>query len=208
MKRQILIAVAAIASLIALYPAQAASAGVESYSVDANHSEVGFQIRHLMSKVRGSFDRFAGTITLDVAAMENSAVDFTIESASISTRHEKRDGHLRSPDFFDVAKFPAISFKSSKVKPLGGDRYDVTGTFTMRGVTKELTLPVTYLGAAKDPRGNPTVGFETSIQLNRKEYGVNWNAALDQGGFMLSDEVTVLINIEAKVAPPAAPKTP
>ena len=201
-----LLRTAALLSWAALYATAPVQAGVDTYTVDAGHSDVGFRIRHLVSKVSGNFDRFAGTIKMDTAAIENSSVEFTIESASVNTRHEKRDGHLRTADFFDVATYPTITFKSSKVKALGGDRYEVTGTFTMRGVAKELTLPVAFLGTVKDPWGNTKAGFSINLELNRKDYGVNWNAALDQGGVMLSDEVSVEINLEAKLVVPEAPK--
>ena len=109
-----------------------------------------------------------------------------------------RDKHLRSADFFDVDKFPEITFKSTSVKPAAKkDTYDVTGTFTMRGVTKTITLPVEFLGFIKDPRGNERAGFTTHITLNRKDYGINWNRALDAGGTLLSDDVDITVNIEA-----------
>jgi polyisoprenoid-binding protein YceI len=144
-------------------------------------------------------------VKADNAKPEASSVEFKIKVASISTGVEARDNHLRGPDFFDAANHPEITFVSTAVKVTGKDVYAVTGNLTMRGVTKQITLPVTFLGAVKDPWGNERAGFETNITLNRKDYGINWNKALDQGGFVLSDEVKVAINIEAVKEKPAAP---
>lgn len=168
----------------------------DTYTIDKVHSDVSFQVRHFVSKVRGDFADFEGTIQVDQARPEASSVVFTIKAASISTKNEGRDKHLNSPDFFDTAKFPEISFKSTKIAPAGKDKYNVTGNFTMHGVTKEITLPVTFTGTAKDPRGDERAGFELATTLNRKDYGVNWNKALDNGSFMLSDDVAVTISLE------------
>ena len=202
MKRAL--AVAALALLLAPFAVQAAEpATVQSFVVDQNHSEVSFQIRHFVTRVRGNFNTFAGTIAMDTAKPENSAVDFTVEAASIDTRNENRDKHLRSADFFEVEKHPSITFKSTRIKALGGDRYEVTGPFTLRGVTKEITVPVSFLGTVKDAKGNVKAGFESTFRINRKDYGVNWNAPMDQG-FMLADEVDITIAVEAKTPEPAA----
>lgn len=187
-----LLTVAALAAATAL-PVQAA----DTYNVDPGHSEVGFQIRHLVTQVRGKFDDYKGTIQLDPAKMENSSVDFTIKAASINTGNADRDKHLRTADFFNVEKFPEITFKSKSVKATGKDQYAVTGTFTMHGVSKELTLPVTFGGTAKDPWGGQRAGFSTSTTLNRKDYGIEWNKALDSGGALLGDDVKISIDLEA-----------
>lgn len=176
------------------------------HTIDAGHSEVSFQIRHLVTQVRGNFNDYEGTINLDPANLEKSSVDFRIKAASIDTNHADRDKHLRAEDFFFVEKYPEITFKSKSVKKAGKDTYDVAGTLTMRGVSKEVTLPVTYLGAVKDPWGNEKAGFSTEVTLNRKDYGINWNAALDNGGFVLSDEVKVAINLETQKKKDAAAK--
>ena len=178
---------------------------VDTYTIDKNHSDVNFQIRHFVSKVRGGFTDFDGTIQIDQAKPEASSVAFTIKAPSISTNNEARDKHLNSPDFFDTAKFPEISFKSTKVAAAGKDKYNVTGNFTMHGVTKEITLPVTFTGIAKDPRGGERAGFELATTLNRKDYGVNWNKALDNGSFMLSDDVAVTVSLETVKKGPEAP---
>ena len=176
----------------------AAAFAADSFVIDKNHSEAIFQVRHMVSRVSGRFDDFAGTITVDRANPSVSSVEFTIKAPSIDTGVADRDKHLRSADFFDAEKYPEITFKSTAIKPSGRkDVYDVTGTFTMRGVTKTLTLPVEFLGFIKDPRGNERAGFSTHTTLNRKDYGINWNRALDNGGALLSDDVDVTVNIEA-----------
>ena len=186
--------------------AAAAMLSAETYTVDKNHSDASFRIRHFASKVRGRFADFEGTIQADPAKPEASSVTFTIKTASIDTSQPDRDKHLKSADFFDVEKYPEITFKSSKMTPAGKDKYDVTGTLTMHGVSKEVTLPVTYLGTVKDPRGNERASFEIDTKLNRKDFGMTWNRALDAGGFMLSDDVDVEIALETvKKAPEAAP---
>lgn len=176
------------------------------HTIDAGHSEVSFQVRHLVTQVRGNFNDYEGTINLDPANLERSSVDFRIKAASIDTNHADRDKHLRGEDFFFAEKYPEIAFKSKSIRKTGKDTYDVAGTLTMRGVSKEVTLPVTYLGAVKDPWGNEKAGFATEVTLNRKDYGINWNAALDNGGFVLSDEVKVSINLETQKKKDAAAK--
>ena len=172
------------------------AAATGAWTVDRSHSEVGFQVRHLMSKVRGSFGEFDGSLTVDAAAPALSSVAFTVKTASVDTNEPKRDEHLRSADFFDAARFPEIRFVSKSVKAAGANRFEVTGDLTLRGVTKQVTLPVTFLGIQKDPWGNEKAGFETAVTLNRKDFGVSWNKALDQGGAILGDEVAVTIALE------------
>ncbi len=192
---------ALLAVLLAATPALAS----ETYVVDKAHSEAIFTVRHLMSRVTGRFGDLSGTINVDRAKPEASSVEFTIQTSSIDTNQPDRDKHLRSADFFDVEKNPQITFKSSKMKATGKDTYDVTGTFTMRGVAKEITLPVTVLGEMKDPRGTPKIGFETSTTINRQDYGVSWNRALDAGGYILSDDVKITITLEAGLKKEEAP---
>ena len=178
----------------------------EMYAVDKAHSEVLFSVRHMgVSKVTGRFNDFNGHVSGDPAKPDAASVEFTIKATSIDTSDAGRDKHLRSADFFDVEKFPDITFKSSKITAKGQNQYDVTGTFTMHGVSKEVTLPVTMAGPVKDPRGNEKVGFEATTKLNRKDYGITWNSALDAGGVVVSDEVQVSIALEAAKAKPAEP---
>ena len=182
----------------------AGTALADTYTVDKNHSEAAFQVRHILTKVRGTFRDFAGTINYDKAKPENSTVEFRIKTTSIDTGNQKRDDHLRTPDFFDVATHPEIVFKSTKVVAKGANKFDVTGDFTMHGVTKSITLPVTFLGEQKFMKGSKA-GFETAITINRKDYGLNWNRALESGGVLVGEEVEISINIEADLqATPAS----
>jgi polyisoprenoid-binding protein YceI len=181
----------------------AASAAAPVYEVDPAHSEVGFQIRHLVGKVRGRFTEFTGRVDGDAKA---PAVEFKIKSASIDTGAADRDKHLRTPDFFDVAKYPEITFKSEKVVEKAKGEYEVTGPLTMHGVTKTVILPVKVTGPEADPWGNQRTGFEIQTTLNRKDYGIVWNKTLDSGGIMLGDDVTVNINLEAVAKPDASAK--
>jgi polyisoprenoid-binding protein YceI len=195
------IAALALSALAAL-PVHAA----EVYTIDAGHSDVSFQVRHLVTQVRGKFSDYQGTIQLDPAKLENSKVEFRIKAASIDTALPDRDKHLRSEDFFYVEKFPEITFKSQSIKATGKDTYDVTGQLTMRGVAKTVTLPVTFLGKVRDPWGNDKAGFTTETTINRKDYGIVWNAALDNGGVVLGDEVRIAINLETQLQKDAAKK--
>ena len=184
------------AALIALFAVTPLFA--ETFTVDPAHSDASFRVKHLMSNVKGAFGDIAGTIEVNRENPAASSVDFTINAASIDTANDNRDKHLRSADFFDVEKFPQITFKSTKIAPSGSkDVYNVTGNLTMHGVTRQVVLPVTFLGFAKDPWGNDRAGFEIETTLNRKDFGLNWNKALDQGGFLLGEDVKVSIALEA-----------
>ena len=191
-----------------LFLAAAAAAplfAADTYAIDKNHSDVSFTIRHFASRVHGRFSDFEGAIQTDGGKPDASSVVFTIKATSIDTNNSHRDDDLRSENFFDVAKFPEITFKSSKITATGKDTYAVTGTFTMHGVSREVTLPVTYLGSMKDPRGNEHAGFELNTKLNRKDFGINWNKSLDNGGLMLSDDVEVTVDLETVKKAPEAP---
>jgi polyisoprenoid-binding protein YceI len=194
-----------LAAALLASPALAA----EVFVVDTPHSEATFQVRHFVTKVRGRFNDFTGTINVDRANPAASSVELKILTASIDTAHPGRDKHLRSADFFDVEKYPEITFRSSRIVPRGQDRYDVTGTFTMHGVSKEITVPVSFLGfMGSGP--SEKAGFSADFTLDRKDYGIVWNRALDAGGTVLGDDVLISVNIEAnppKPAPPTAPST-
>jgi polyisoprenoid-binding protein YceI len=183
---------AALALAAAALPAGAA----DTWTVDPAHSETTFTVRHLLSKVSGRFDTFDARIVTDAAKPENSSVEFTIQAASIDTNNDKRDAHLRSADFFDVEKHPTITFKGIRIEPLVQNRFNVTGELTMRGVTKQVTVPVEFLGTQKDPWGNEKAGFALQTTLNRKDYGIVWNQALDAGGYLLGDDVQVSISLQ------------
>jgi polyisoprenoid-binding protein YceI len=173
------------------------TAATRTYQIDKAHSEASFQVRHLLTKVRGRFSEFAGSITVDDAHPERSSVAISIQASSIDTNEPTRDTHLRSADFFSVDEFPAITFTSSQVVPKSDDLYEVTGDLTIRGVTKRVTVPVSLLGTAKDPWGKDRVAFEAEFTINRKEFGLTWNAALETGGFLVGDDVRILLSIQA-----------
>jgi polyisoprenoid-binding protein YceI len=173
----------------------------ETFNVDKAHSEATFQVRHMMSKVSGKFDDFGGKIIIDRAKPSASSVEFNIKTASINTGVADRDNHLRTAEFFDAGRCPEITFKSTSIVPTKKkDVYDVTGDLTMRCVTKHITIPVEFGGFGRDPWGNERAGFSLTTTVNRKDYGINWNKALDNGGFLLSDDVTINVNIEAQKA--------
>lgn len=171
---------------------------VRTLQIDRSHSEVAFQVRHLLSKVRGRFADFAGTIEFDEVNPKNSHVEVVITAASLDTADPDRDKHLRSADFFEVEKYPTIAFKSTSVTHRGGDSYDILGDLTIHGVTRQLTLPASFLGKAVDPWGNEKAGFEAELSLDRKDFGLRWNAALETGGFLVGDEVRVFLSVQAK----------
>ncbi|HWI20138.1 MAG TPA: YceI family protein [Vicinamibacterales bacterium] len=178
--------------------ASALTTTVRTFQIDPAHTQAEFQVRHLLSRVRGRFTDLSGTIDFDEAAPEKSSVAFSIRTASIDTNQPDRDKHLRSDDFFAVEKYPTLTFTSTGITARSPERYDVTGNLTIRGVTKTVVLPVTYLGSAKDPWGNQKLAFETEITLDRKEYGLVWNAALETGGLLVGDDVRVTVSLQAQ----------
>lgn len=177
-----------------------AQAAPQAFQVDKSHSEAAFQVRHLISKVRGRFGDFSGTIQIDKANPSASSVEFAIKTTTVTTEDASRDKHLRSVEFFDVEKYPNITFKSTSVKPAGKDLYDVAGVLSMKGVDKPVTVRVSFLGFAKDPWGNDRAAFEATVTLNRKDFGMNWNKALDNGGYLVGDDVRVDISLETMLA--------
>jgi polyisoprenoid-binding protein YceI len=183
-----------------------ASASAAVYEIDASHSTVGFKIRHVVTKTSGRFTKFSGVINHEPGKPQAWSVQAEIDPASINTDNEKRDGHLRSPDFFDTAKFPKMSFKSVKVTDAKGDSAKLHGELTMHGVTKPVVLDLEFTGAGKDPWGNEKAGFSAKGKLNRKDFGIVWNKTVDNGGFILGDEVEVVLEIEADAKKPAAKK--
>ena len=168
-----------------------------TYTIDPTHSRIGFVARHAMvTKVRGSFNEFSGTGHLDAANPANSSLQLTIQAASIDTRNADRDGHLRSNDFFDMENHPLITFVSTSVAATG-DEFSVTGDLTIKGVTKPVTVVFEYTGTAVDPFGNTRLGLEGSTTVNRKDWGITWNAALDAGGVLVGEKVTLEFEVSA-----------
>ena len=180
--------VLAAAALLATATITAAG---ESYRIDRNGSEVSFAVRHITGPVRGAFTEFGGTVDLDAGRPERSSVEFRIKAASVDTRNEKRDAHLRSADFFDVTRYPEIVFTSTKVAAITAATFNVSGRLTIRGITRDVVLQVTQLGDADQAQ----VGFKTATTFNRKDYNITWNRALDTGGWVLADEVEVSVSL-------------
>lgn len=204
MKSKTLLHILALALLLTAL-ASVAAAEPTAYKVDPAHSAVSFTIRHFVSNVPGRFGDFNGVIKYDKQNPAASSVEFTVKAASINTDNADRDNHLKSADFFDVEKFPTLTFASTKVAAKDADTLDVTGNLTIHGVTKQVTIPVDVLGTIKGPRGEKA-GFETAFTINRKEYGVIWNRVLDAGGTVLGEDVKVNIAIEADAPAPAPAK--
>ena len=168
-----------------------------TYAIDPTHSRIGFAARHAMvTKVRGTFNDIDGRGNFDADNPANSRLEVTIRAASIDTRNADRDAHLRSNDFFDMDTYPTITFISTDVQP-DGSRFKVSGDLTIKAVTKSVTLDLELTGTATDPFGNTRLGLEGSTVINRKDWGVNWNAALDAGGVLVSEKVTLQFDISA-----------
>ena len=192
--------VAALAGVALLVPGLGQTA---TWKSDPNHASVQFAVRHLMvATVRGTFDKFDVTATIDENDVSQSSVEATIEVASVNTRNEKRDNHLRGADFFDVAKHPTITFRSKTVEKVQDNAYKVTGDLTLMGVTQEVVLDVTGSPKAiKDPRGNSRLGGAAVTTINRTDYGLSHNSVLESGGVAIGEEVEITIDIEFVQAP-------
>ncbi len=165
--------------------------------IDASHSSLGFAVRHMViAKVPGKFTKFSGVIKLDEQDMTKSSASVTAEVASIDTSEPKRDEHLRSADFFDVANHPNLTFESKKIEK-SGDTYKVTGDLTIHGTKKEVVLDLEYAGKGKDPWGGERVGFSGKTTINRVDFGLKWNQALEAGGVLVGEKVKIVLEIEA-----------
>ena len=177
-----------------------ANASLQAYAIDASHTTAEFVVRHLMiTKVRGRFTQITGTVDLAEGSTVPAGISAVIEAASIDTREEQRDGHLKSADFFEAEKFPQITFKSTRAEG-SGDSFKIVGDLAIHGVTKEITLDTTFEGRAVDPWGNSRVGYEAHGKISRKDFGLTWNQALEAGGVAVGDEVKIELNVEA-IAP-------
>lgn len=178
------------------------------YKIDPAHSIIGFSIRHLeINWVEGRFKEFAGTVHYDDADVTRSSVEFTAKVESIDTGVEPRNAHLRTADFFDVAKYPEMTFKSTSVERKGKDSYVLRGDLTLKGVTKQVALPFTITGAIKDPWGNTRFGISAQTKIDRRDYGITWGKPMESGGFDVGNEVTINLQLEAmKPGPKSAAK--
>ncbi|GHI00939.1 YceI family protein [Neobacillus kokaensis] len=171
------------------------------WALDPVHSSVDFSVRHMMiANVKGSFQSFSATIEADPADLTTATIEFTVETASVDTRNKDRDGHLVSADFFDAENHPNMTFKATNIVKTDEGEYDVTGDLTLRGVTKQETFAVTFEGSGKDPWGNEKVGFSATGSLNRSDFGLVWNAALETGGVLVGDKVKINLQIQAAKA--------
>lgn len=168
-----------------------------AWKIDSAHSRVAFSVRHMMiSNAHGQFNKVDGTVEFDEGQPTRSTVDVRIEAASIDTRDEKRDGHLRSPDFFDAAQYPYLTFKSRRVEVVDDSHGKIYGDLTIKGLTREVVLNVEYSGQAKAPYGITSAGFTATTRINRKDWGLNWNVALETGGMLVGDAVNISIELE------------
>jgi polyisoprenoid-binding protein YceI len=184
-------------ALAAVLGAASLPAAAESWSLDASHSTVGFSVRHMMvTNVKGSFGKFTAMVDGSPADPASAKISATIEVASVDTRDAKRDEHLRAPDFFDAAKFPQMTFASTKVEKTSATTAKVTGNLTLRGVTKPVVLDVEYTSPLKNPWGKTVVGASATGKINRKDFGVNWSKSLDGGGLVVGDDVTIQLDLQ------------
>jgi len=168
-----------------------------TWAIDPSHSRLGFTVRHAMvTKVRGSFNDFEGTLVLDGATPSNSNTTLTAQVASISTGNEQRDGHVKSPDFFDVENIPTLTFTSTAVRQ-DGDDFVVTGDLTIKGTTQSVDIEVEPTGVATDPFGNHRAGFEGELEISREAFGLTWNVALETGGFLVGDKIKISLDVSA-----------
>jgi polyisoprenoid-binding protein YceI len=175
---------------------------VSVWNIDPVHSAIAFTVRHMVvSRTRGRFTRWSGQVRFDPANPSASSVEVTIDPASLDTGDAQRDAHLRSADFFDVEKFPTASFRSTRLEDLGGDRYRISGDLTVHGITKPVVLESTYEGSGKDPWGGERAGFIASTSIDRREFGLEWNKALDTGGLLVGEKVELSLEVEAVKQP-------
>jgi len=176
-----------------------------AWQIDPAHSQITFSVRHMMmTYVHGNFEKFSGSIEFDEKNLAKSEIDVTIDPASLNTHDERRDNHLRSPEFFDVAQFPTVAFKSKSVALSDHNKGLVTGDLTIKGITHEVVLETELLGILKNPFRGTTAGFNAHARLNRKDWGLNWNVALEAGGWLVGDDITLNLQVELIPSPEEA----
>ncbi|MFJ9464770.1 YceI family protein [Viridibacillus arvi] len=171
------------------------------YNVDQAHSHLAFQVKHMMiSKVKGNFGSFTADIDANPEDLTGASIKFVIDVASVNSNNEDRDNHLKSDEFFDVEQFPKMTFVATNIKSTGGGEYEITGDFTIKDVTKSVTFEAEYGGKGTNPWGQEVVGFEAETKINRKDFGLTWNAALETGGVLVGDDIKINIELEANPA--------
>jgi polyisoprenoid-binding protein YceI len=186
-----------VLALLIIFISISAEAQTTKWNFDENHTRIGFSVVHMMiSEVDGNFKKFEGEVLSNKDDFSDAKINFKIDVSSINTDNEKRDNHLRSADFFDVPNYPSITFVGEKLKKTGKNKYKLTGNFTMRGVTKKITLDVAHSGIIKDPSGIMRAGFKITGTIKRSEYGVKYNSVLDAGGVMIGENVDITCNVE------------
>jgi polyisoprenoid-binding protein YceI len=169
-----------------------------TYTLDPAHTRIGFVARHAMvTKVRGAFQDFEGAVSIDGEDFAKSSATVTIQATSIDTGNEQRDGHLRSSDFLALDQYPKITFVSAQVRQTGATSFDLTGDLTIKDVTRSVTIPFDFEGGATDPFGNVRIGFEGAVTINRKDYGISWNAALETGGVLVGEKIVLQFDVSA-----------
>ena len=188
--------VSLVSVLVLEFFVSAIAAQATTWKLDQSHTTIGFSVSHLFTSVRGRFDRFEGTVDFDPSKPEATRVRASAETASINTNNSKRDKHLRSSDFFDVKKFPTLTFESHSLTGWTNNRGRLRGTLTIHGVSREVEFDVSFLGSGKDPWGNERAGFKASVVIDRRDYGLKWNEALETGGFLVGDEIEIRIDAE------------
>ena len=190
------VSVAIILSLV-LMIMSAVGVRAESWSFDKVHSSIGFSVRHMViSKTNGSFGDYSGKVVFDGKNVENGSVEITIQMNSLDTKNEKRDGHLKSPDFLDAVKFPTMIFISKKINKKSGNYYDIVGDLTLKDVTREVTLDAEFYGSLQDPMGNTKAGFSAKTTINRQDFNVSWSNAMKDGSLIVGNDVEISLDIE------------
>ena len=172
---------------------------IEKWEIDAAHSSIVFSVRHMVvSRVHGAFTKWSGKLELDTSALAEASVTVDIDAGSIDTRDAQRDGHLKSPDFLDAEQFPKIEFRSTSVEKTGAEKFRVSGDLTIHGVKRQIVLEAEYGGRAKDPWGGERIGITAKTKIDRKEFGLQWNVALETGGVLVGETIVVTVEVEAK----------
>jgi polyisoprenoid-binding protein YceI len=194
------LAIIAVTAALSFGASTKTLAATTAYDIDKDHSSIGFSVKHMLSNVKGNFTDFSGTIVMDDKDATKNKVSVVIKTVSVDTRNSKRDEHLKSPDFFDVAKFSDMSYDSTKVTKKGKDKFVVEGKLKLHGVEKIVKLDATFLGTAKDPWGGTRASFSATGKINRKDFGLTWNKVLETGSLLVGEDINIEFEVEATQA--------